>query len=61
MAKPITATAPISGQDAKKIEAEMRHGTPATVERTKLFTEASRVFSSLQNSPFSVGRPATQR
>lgn len=54
MAKPITVTPTIKGADARKIERELREGTPTTAARESLFSSADRVFASLRASPFRI-------
>lgn len=44
MAKPITATPPVTGEAARRIQEEMRHGTPDTPQRVATIRRADEVF-----------------
>lgn len=44
MAKPITATPPVKGNAALRIQNEVRHGTPDTPERVATIRRADEVF-----------------
>lgn len=44
MAKPITATPPVTGQEARKIQEEIRRGTPDTPKRVETIRRADEVF-----------------
>jgi len=44
MAKPITATPPVTGEAAKRIQQEIRNGTPDTAQRIATIRRADEVF-----------------
>ena len=44
MAKPITATPPVTGEAARRIQEELRRGTPNTPERVATIRRADEVF-----------------
>jgi hypothetical protein len=49
MAKPITATPPVTGEAARRIQEEIRHGTPDTPERLAFLRESDQVFAKIRS------------
>ena len=57
MAKPITATPPVTGEAARRIQEELRRGTPDTPERVATIRRADEVFHrSTEQGPQRHGR-----
>ena len=57
MAKPITATPPVTGEAARRIQNEIEHGTPDTAKRVETIQRADEVFRRMTEQ----GRAVPQR
>ena len=48
MAKPITATPPVTGENARRIQEEIDRGTPDTPARVAFLRESDQLFAKIR-------------